>query len=111
MDVFVPAYATRTMTTNGEEHAYYNPPINGIHLCGQGIDDSAATAAAYPMSADRAQQLFATARDVAECAEDEGDFIADLFIGGDIVDDFWTNRQLWPLALTAWLRKLEGDLT
>jgi hypothetical protein len=26
MDVFVPAYATRTMTTNGEKHAYYNPP-------------------------------------------------------------------------------------
>lgn len=102
----LPNYGTRVCTTKHRgrihEHAYYDTPTNGIHLCGQGAFEASATAARYPMSAPEARRLFAIAKGVAECTKDEGDFVADLFVAGDVEEDFWTNRQLWPLAIKAW---------
>lgn len=100
-------YATRrdyttSPTTGVHEHAFYDPPTNGIHLCGCDMNDAAASAAIYAMPAKRARDLFSLAQSVAECGKDEGDFVVDLCIAGDMEDDFWTNRQLWPLAVAAW---------
>lgn len=109
---FVPAYATRVCVTlwrgRQHEHAYYDPPSNGVHLCASGAFGAAATAARYPMSARQARALFKLARQVAECGSEEGDFVADLFIAGDVEDDFWTNRQLWPLAIAAWNKAVQS---
>jgi hypothetical protein len=102
----IDGYATRVEVTHWRgkphEHAYYDPPENGIHLCAQGAFEASATAARYPMGAKRARDLFVIAKAVAECGPDEGDFVADLCVSGDIIDDFWTNRQIWPQAIAAW---------
>jgi hypothetical protein len=99
-------YATRRDYSGKREHAYYDPPENGIHLCGSDIHDAAATAAVYPMSAKVARDLFAVAKEAAECGKEEADFVVDLFVNGDVVEDFWTNRQLWPRAIDEWNRSI-----
>lgn len=81
----------------------YDPPDNGIHLCGVTDDGlQPTTAAVYPMSASDAKRLFDLAKSVAECADDERDFVVDLCIDDSIEEDFSTNRQLWPRAIAAW---------
>lgn len=74
----------------------------GVHLCGHTDDgEQPTTVANYPMGKG-APRLWQLARDVAECGKDEADFIVDLVTPGGIVDDFWSNRQLWPRAIEAW---------
>jgi len=81
----------------------YDPPTNGIHLCGVTDDElQPTTAAVYRVGADKARELFDMAREVAECGEDEGDFIVDLCQRDEITEDFRSNRQLWPRAIAAW---------
>lgn len=88
------------------EHAYYDPPHNGIHLCGADMNDAAATTACYPMPKEQARRAFELAKAEAECDREVGDFVVDLFIDGDVEGDFHTNRQLWPRAIKAWNRSL-----
>jgi hypothetical protein len=81
----------------------YDPPRNGIHLCGQTDDgEQPTTVARYPMGWREAARLFDIAREVASCESGSESFIVDLCINGDVVDDFSTNRQLWPRAIAAW---------
>lgn len=98
-------YIEDAATARRDGNSNYDPPRNGIHLCGQTDDgEQPTTVARYPMPADTARRLFALAREAAATAsEEEGeDFIVDLCIDGDIVDDFTTTRQLWPRAIAAW---------
>lgn len=90
---------------NGNSH--YFPCCTGLHLCGSTIDDEQPyTAANFPArDYAGAREMFAAAKAAAECCGDEADFCCDLMIGGDHVDDFWTNRQLWP-ALAAAVARL-----
>lgn len=79
----------------------YDPPENGIHLCGQTDDgEQPTTVAAYPMAGQIA--AFLMAKEVAECGKNEHDFVVDLMINGSIEEDFYSNRQLWPRAIEAW---------
>lgn len=85
------------------EASNYDTPENGIHLCGQHVNETEpTTVAAYRLSSDLAVRLFDVARDIACVEKDAGDFVVDLCLDGDIVDDFYSNRQLWPLAIAAW---------
>jgi hypothetical protein len=84
-------------------HSNYRTPVDGIHLCGQHSNgEEPCTTAVYPMRPDEARRLFEVAKTVAEVERDGGDFVVDLCIGGDITDDFYSNRQLWPRAIEAW---------
>jgi hypothetical protein len=88
----------------------YDPPENGVHLCGQTDDgEQPTTVAAYPARRSDAAALWAVAKEVAECGRDEADFVVDLFVGGDVESDFWSNRQLWPRAISAWNARLEQE--
>lgn len=104
----IPDYATKRETIHWKGRSYddnsnYDPPANGIHLCGQTDDGKQfATAQSYPMDAAKARRLFAIARDVAACSIYESDFVVDLFINNSCDEDFHTNRQLWPHAIAAW---------
>lgn len=81
----------------------YDPPENGVHLCGQTGDGvQPTTVATYPMFPAQAESAWLIAKDVAECEEGEADFIVDLCLGGQLECDFWSNRQLWPRAIEAW---------
>jgi hypothetical protein len=81
----------------------YDPPWTGVHLCGQTDDGiQPTTVAAYAMRAAEVGRLFVAAKSAAECVKGEHDFIVDLCIGGDIIEDFYSNRQLWPRAIDAW---------
>jgi hypothetical protein len=81
----------------------YDPPENGIHLCGVTDDEEQpTTAAVYPMPPALARRLFDVAYDVARCEREEGDFVVDLCLADSIEEDFWSNRQLWPRAIEAW---------
>lgn len=93
----------------------YDPCVVGLHLCGQcqapGDDfEQPFTVANIPArDHDQAKAMFEAARAVAECSEPESDFICDLCLGNPLsgtetVDDFYTNRQLWPLLHAAALR-------
>lgn len=110
----IPNYATRTCTTRWRgrtfEHAFYDPPENGIHLCAVGAFEAAASAAIYPMPAKQAREFWEMARDVAACERDECDFVVDLCVGGQIDEDFLTNRQLWPRAINAWNAALRARM-
>ena len=102
---FVPDFGTRIDRTvyRGveHEHAYYDPPYTGVHLCGEGAFEASATAWRMDLDEPRARQLWESMREVAECGKDEADFVADLCVDGDVVADFYTNRQLWSAALRA----------
>lgn len=81
----------------------YNPPDNGVHLCGVTDDEEQpTTVAAYRMPVGQAGEAWQVAKDVAECEKDAADFVVDLFIDGSCETDFWSNRQLWPRAIEAW---------
>jgi hypothetical protein len=81
----------------------YDPPANGIHLCGQTDDGKQpTTVAVYIMPAGQAWDYWTLAKEVAECGKDEADFIVDLCMDDSIEGDFWSNRQLWPRAIEAW---------
>lgn len=104
---YIPDAATRLVKHQWRGRTYetsnYDPPDNGVHLCGQHADDEQPyTAASYPMGADNARKLFLLAKAAAETPREEGDFVVDLLIGGDIEDDFWTSRQMWSRAIAAW---------
>lgn len=89
-----------------EDVSNYEPlEGSGVHLCGQSDDGKQPTTVAnYPMrSKVEARFLWELARSVAECASrDEEDFLVDLILPDGIVDDFSSNRQLWPRAIEAW---------
>ena len=108
---YVPDAATKRVTIVGsdgrrwEGNSQYDPCDLGIHLCGQTDDgEQPTTVANYPMaSEDEARQLWELARGVAEVTDrDEEDFIVDLNLRDGCVDDFSSNRQLWPRAIEAW---------
>ncbi|WP_414902492.1 hypothetical protein ACMT1E_04480 [Sphingomonas flavalba] len=81
----------------------YHTPTNGVHLCGVTDDgQQPTTVASYPMNRAEARSFWEAAREVAECAEDEYDFIVDLCISDQIYEDFRSNRQLWPRVIEAW---------
>lgn len=86
-----------------DQSSNYETPDNGIHLCGQHDDgQQPTTVATYEMSGDEAAYAFQLAKEVAECGKDEADFVVDLCVDSSIIDDFWSNRQIWPLAIRAW---------
>lgn len=86
----------------------YSPCWHGLHLCGAAAwpldpsDTQPYTALNIPAASSQgALAMFAAAKAVAECAEHEADYCCDLNIGGDHIDDFWTNRQLLPALIAA----------
>lgn len=84
----------------------------GVHLCGQSDDGQQPTTVAnYPMADEaEARELFELARSVAEVHDrDEEDFIVDLITADGLVDDFSSNRQLWPRAIAAWNERHPND--
>lgn len=93
---------------DGDGNSNYNPCAIGLHLCGH-IDDSKGaqpyTAANIPARThDQAKAMFDAAKAIGECSEEAADFCCDLNLGEarngpEHVDDFWTNRQLWPAIL------------
>lgn len=86
----------------------YEPPDNGIHLCGVTDDGlQPTTVAVYRASANRALIMFELAKAVAECSREEADFIVDLCRHGSIDLDFHTNRQIWPRAIEKWNDELQ----
>lgn len=107
---FIEDAATKRVTLrrlNGsvlcEGSSNYDPPINGVHLCGQTDDgEQPTTVASYPIRPAEAKALFELARSVAECSKGEHDFCVDLVLDRDIGEDFYSNRQLWPRAIAAW---------
>lgn len=88
----------------------YAPCRTGLHLCGATPDgEQPYTAANFPADGrSDAMLMFDAAKAIAECGKEEADFCCDLMINGDHVDDFWTNRQLFP-ALRARLMEGEGE--
>jgi hypothetical protein len=81
----------------------YDPPANGVHLCGVTDDEGQPTTmAVYRMAASEACEAFEAAKAVAECDKDAADFVVDLCIADSIENDFWSNRQVWPRAIEAW---------
>lgn len=88
---------------DADGNSNYMPCDNGVHLCGQTDDgEQPVTLQNYPFP-HNARHMWQAAKDVAECPYGEPhDFVVDLMIGGDLVDDFCSNRQLWPRALAVW---------
>ena len=109
---YIPDAATARVTITGrdgrkwEGNSNYDPLDGfGVHLCGQTDDGKQPTTVAnYQMRNEQeARKLWALAREVAECpTRDEEDFIVDLILPEGTVDDFSSNRQLWPRAIAAW---------
>lgn len=118
---YVPDAATSRRTIVGPDRRQWHGNSNydplegyGVHLCGQTDDGQQPTTVANYRMRDEAEarRLWMLAKDVAECAtRDEEDFIVDLVTADGIVDDFSSNRQLWPRAIEAWnasARLLDG---
>lgn len=86
-----------------DKSSNYDPPDNGVHLCGVTDDgEQPTTVASYPMHRERARVLWLAAKMAAECGREEADFVVDLCIDDSINEDFWSNRQFWPRAIEAW---------
>ena len=73
----------------------YRPPATGIHVCGSDdLANAAVTLAAFPMAEEEARAAFARVR--AEFGEPggDGDAVVDLFVRGDVEEDFMVRRQM-----------------
>jgi hypothetical protein len=102
VDLIEPHFDTRG-------NSNYHPCRFGLHLCGQTVWQFDADLMPQPYTAlnipakdeAEARAMFAAAKEAASCSEQEADYCCDLNIGGDHVDDFWTNRQLLPALIAA----------
>lgn len=108
--------ALREPRFDARGNSYYAPCEIGLHLCGfgqaPGCDvEQPFTAANLPApNHATAQAMFDAARREAECPKDEADFLCDLNLGSpdtgtECVDNFYTNRQLWPRLVRASLSR------
>lgn len=94
VEIMQPKFSAR-----GDTH--YDPCVIGLHLCGDASGQPYTAANVPARTHEQARAMFEAARSVAECSKDEADFLCDLNLGSvrggvEHVDDFWTNRQLWP---------------
>ena len=85
--------------------SFYDPCDTGLHFCGQTClskNSQPYTALNIEAVTDiAARKLYEAAKAVAECEDDEADYIIDLQLSGDCNEDFSTNRQLLPKAFEA----------
>ena len=76
----------------------YEPCEYGLHLCGF-YDDGEGGQPYTALNiiaddADQARAMFEAAKAEAGDTEADPDFVCDLMLGGDAVEDFSTNRQM-----------------
>lgn len=74
----------------------YHPCRTGIHICG--VDDEANeffSEANYPLRSPHVARLtFSVAKVCRSRQGDPQDFVVDLMIDGDIIEDFYCSRQM-----------------
>lgn len=98
----------------------YDPCVVGLHICGCAMapsTDFEQPYTAFNIEASShavARAMFEAGRAEAECAKDEHDFVCDLNLGSaesgvEHVDDFYTNRQLFPRLVAAARAAASGD--
>lgn len=78
-----------------EQLENYHPPSNGIHVCGtDAAEQNFVTVLVLPAPAPFARRVFDLAKAELASTQERGDLVCDLCIGGDLVDDFWIDRQM-----------------
>jgi hypothetical protein len=78
-----------------EANRIYYPPTNGLHICGSDDEQNAAiTLGAWSMQPAEARTSFQALKEEFAVMDGDHDVIVDLFIAGNVEEDFGMRRQM-----------------